>query len=514
MEDKVYVIGSLNKLLIQEGDHFYLADSMLGAKTLVDAYQYSHLRAINPELKEISFDNGEDSTDKLFIESTLQKSLTQTLELMDPSFSDVYKTKISSYLIEKVNIHSGLIDFLSNRLYSNHLSETFSPESALYYIADKSPKLESLYRDLRIKTDYFDKFYTLFRLETNFESFEQKKLDVLLTQNGSYSNITLSLFNKSAEAYDLAAEIASNAIVNEYSILNIAFFEKLKARLKSHYHIALASTLSDKLLSTERITVRPHKFYGCPIKTIYNFNNEQLPFTEDQVKNTLNNYFHYDIKEESPIEFKCRLYDQIVDEISFISVLLTENSHFKLNEPFRQNKWMHFSTISNSINEVYAKTDTRDYYFSDDHFEMLLLADNSFINHNYESSISLYESIINYYINPRSWNVEDIMIFTSLGIKLGVSHAMLRNYPLASNILISVSEKLYSYLGDHNIQTFNDSNAREQMYSNRINLGDRLIQKLWVNVCNFIDNGGRNEWLSSADRIEVINMLKHCKQKK
>lgn len=440
MKSKIYLVGSLNGILYHEAKGLYFSQGESGEKRELDNYTYSQLRAINPELKDVSKLSKDELFPSLYLENTLQKALNQALELMDPQFSNEYKEKIARHLVEKVNSHSGVIDFISNRFYSNILPKTFDPHSALYFLENTNAGLRDIFTNLKLKSEAFAQLYSVIRTLSMLEKVEQEQLDSLYTQQSVYSNFVLAIYHSSGTLYDQAVQLALRHRPDHLTFLDNDFFKSVKQELVKNYQVKFAKT--DETLPIIANTDK-HRFYGSPLKTIYQCFTNELPLTGNQALSLLKKTFPYSKNNESQSEYKYRIHDQLIDEIEIIPKILASADTISSS---RKNQYFFSSKYNNNLSPWPEPPSRKKHTIAElkalDPLEALIEADSYFVRHFFSSCITRYKIILkthseSFYKSP---NFEDFSVILISGIKLGVSFEKLNKVSKAAQTLQFLSD--------------------------------------------------------------------------
>ncbi len=239
MNNTAYIATNLNKALIFGKHNAEILDGIKGKRNVLDSYIFSQLKAINPEIKEISYNSDGDLATLVADEYAKQESLSMALEVMDTSLSDEYRSGIADLLDIQISNNPDLVAFIKNRLYSTALPELFDSTFLATIKQSHSKELAGFYKELKEKSNLFNCFYTEFIILLNLNSSEQEYIDSVLTDNGCYAAFTNALFHHSQKIYDEAVLMAIPAMQEMHIFTNKELFYEIQNKLNNIHQIVL-----------------------------------------------------------------------------------------------------------------------------------------------------------------------------------------------------------------------------------------------------------------------------------
>lgn len=449
MKTTAYISGNANGAILINPENAIYINGENGSEIILDQHFFSHLLALDPEFKEIPFDGRGALFEELFIERNRQEALGEALEIMDSRLSFEYRKKIVHYLNRRIMVFSGLIDFLINRLYSTHLPDMFDPKLAEAVLEGQSEQLAFLFKDLGEKSTLFSKFYTIFRLALNEETETQSKIDVILSENGSFASFTMALYERSLNFYNYGINLSVTALKSLYPSVTKELFQRIGCSLKEQYGLSL-NPLEINFNSGHYVNLEPYRFFGSSLKTIHHYFNNHICVSSEQIQDLMfNNLPFVRLKEESKSQFEVRLYDQVLNETMF----LKENGpHLGLAKTRYKNP--ETSLWRDKLELLKAKSHYLHLNQGDSLIENLcfdlLYADTHFINQKYQTAVPIYFSLLarTGYSATLPSSKPLLAIYMNIGIKLALSYQMLgrkddaaKVYENVQNCMIMASER-------------------------------------------------------------------------
>ncbi|WP_345953005.1 hypothetical protein [Mucilaginibacter sp. PAMB04168] len=450
---KAYLAGSVNGALVSKHDGFHLFDGSTGFTEKLDGYIFSQLRAIRPEFKQIEYENETELVEKLLIESVQQEALQEALELMDASFSVTYRTAVAGFLHEKTNIYPGLLDFLTNRFYSSPLPDDFNERIAIQVLAGRSDALANLYHDLRSKTEMFDRFYTLFQIHINASTEHKLSIDDLLTESSAFAHFTMALYHRSVTIYEYAVATAIKELHTLGVPVNRNFFNELKEEIGKKYAIELKHMppLESILSAGKLINIKPYHFFGSPLRTIYNYSNNYLPFSVEQTVQVLfQTHSPYPVPHESGSEFEQRLYTQSLNEMNFLAEI---DNYFPLTVG---DNWNHADEFKRELNQAshgYIKYSPHVWVSVErkERYAALLYADCTFLSRNFNDAAILYADLRSSFraAGKAIDDYDHLIGYSAVSVRLGKSYEMLNQGRKAKLHYKDAYKQLAAYIQRH-----------------------------------------------------------------
>lgn len=434
MMNKAYLAGGVNQALVNREDGLYVLDGATQAAHKLDGYVFSQWRLSKQEITEVDFVQESEVFEQLFISSVQSSALQEALELMDNSFSSTYRKAISKILIERIEIHSGLLDYLTNRFYSNRLPEYFDENLAQAIIDKNESPLFELYVDLRKKTELFDIFYTRFWFALPLDEELRTRVDDLLTAESVFAHFTNALYTHSATLYDYAASLAIKSLEDCSVLVDRKFFTKLRSILTKHHKIRFRDTLPfEKLLRDHwMINVKPYRFFGSAIKTLYNFSHEHLPFSTEQTVQVLwDVHSPVRIHGEAPEEIQQKIYWQSINDLDFFSSIEA------INRPMARMHMHRINEVSTCVKAIgkhdnhfgifvsrFANSEPVKSYID------LVAADCIFLTQDFPNAISAYHELHTdiHRLWSKSRSYDHLMMNSNLMVRLGTSYAMINDF--------------------------------------------------------------------------------------
>lgn len=464
---RAYLAGGVNQALVNREDGLYVLDGTTQAAFKLDGYVFSQWRLSKQEITEVEFEQESDVFEKLFISSVQSTALHEALELMDESFSLSYRQAISQILIERIDIHSGLLDYLTNRFYSNRLPEAFNENLALAVIDKKLTPLFELYVDLRKKTELFDIFYTRFWFALPLEEEVRIRVDEVLTTDSVFAHFTNALYTRSATLYDYAASLAVKSLEDCTVPVDRNFFTELRSTLIIYHKILLQDTLPfEKLLRDHwMINVKPYRFFGSAIKTLYNFSHEHLPFSTEQTVQVL-----WDV--HSPIpnhgeaqeEIEQKIYWQSINELDFFSSIGAVNQPMARMDVLRINEVSScVKSLSNYNNHIGIFIPTHSQCEPLKTYIDLVAADCIFLIQDFPNAIAAYEVL--YTDIHRSWkksrSYDHLMMNSNLLVRLGKSYAMINDLRKSKSYYLRALKMITKFVAATSVTEVKEFDAEE-----------------------------------------------------
>lgn len=448
MVREALLAGALNTAIIFDEDGCSVRKPGSVKDLAMDGYFYSQIRAIRPELKIVTFESDEDLSEKLFLENIQQKALNQALEIMDATFSLIYRSKIAIRLVEQLEIHTGLLDFLKNRLYARVLPKSFEPELALTIIGNRHEGLKDIFTGLKEKGKMFGRFYTVFKLELQATRDEQEEIDVFFGDNSVYANFTLALFTKSKTLYDFATSLALEH-KKHYPALKKELFAAVQAKIKENYHVTLYSRSShDYWGKVNHVVYCTHRIYGSPLKAISAFYQEKYPFSPHQMVEVFARRLPYQRSHmESAVQYRCRMFDQTLDEIDFLKRMRMGVIQYEPIQSLNVKELRGYLASPGYVRDFITGANLKDIQYAEITF-MTWFADSLLLDERYQDAGLIYENIIQQtHINRRKatyWG--DLSINLSITIKLIWILVKTENYEKAGDLSAIIRKLLERYI--------------------------------------------------------------------
>lgn len=447
---KAYLAGNVNQAMVNREDGLYVLDGATKAASRLDGYTFSQWRLSRQEIKEIEVGEESEIFAQLYMASEQAAAMTEALELMDVKLSERYRLVVAESLTGRIKVHEGLLDHLRNRFYSNRLPEDFDELLAIEVAIKFSSSLTDLYKDLRKKTELFDTFYTKFWLGLRLPEPQKTYIDEQLSDLSAFAHFTNALYLKSATLYDYASSIAIKAFEDLDLPVERGFFAGLRAELLRSGKFWFNDTMPFERLLREHllINVKPYRFFGSPLKTIYNYSSGQIPFsTEQTVKVLYQTHFPFLIQGVPQEEHEQKLYWQSMNDLDFFSsVGKTWSLVNAIQEP--------------KITEVQRCVKMIDHHYLNRHFQhhipakrledysALLYADCAFMMQDYDDAVILYsdlKSIIGR--SKRSRTLYDQTILHSgVMVRLGKTYEMLNEFKKAKSLYLQAFRLINAFI--------------------------------------------------------------------
>jgi hypothetical protein len=391
MEKEALLAGALDTAIVFEDDHCSVIRS--GVSKRVDGYLYSQITIVKPELKLISYTTEDELKEKLFQEKIQQRALSQALELMDNSFSQTYRQKISGRLIEQLEVHKGLLDFLKNRLYSTVLPSKFDPNIASVMVKGRYSQLEDIFQDLREKSRMFGRFSTVFTLELQASDEEQTQIDEVLSDHSAYANFALALYQGSKTLYNIAVKLSLQHSA-QFPVLTKRLFETVESQLAVNYKIILKrEEFYNPLSSSVLFNQCSNRFYGSPLKAMSAFYRDKYPFSPVHMATLFARQLNYwQHKQESYNEYRCRIVDQTFDELDFLKNIDVFGHHASKHLFVNLDLQGYLSSpdLFHEISGSYPLIQAKVYQL----YAAVLFADSLLLGEQYQDALLIYEDVV------------------------------------------------------------------------------------------------------------------------
>jgi len=436
---KAYLAGGVNQALVSREEGLYVLDGATQHASKLDSYVFSQWRLSRQEIKEIDVEQDAEIFEELYIASVQATALQEALELMDDALSFAYRTKIAGLLTERIKVHTGLLDYLTNRFYSNRLPDEFDEKLALDLLDKAETPLYELYEDLRKKTDLFDIFYTRFWFKLQLEDTVRTRIDELLTADSVYAHFTNALYTRSSTLYDYAAALAMKTLEKNQIAAERDLFSELRSVLSQKDKLFFKDELQfEKLLRDHwMINVQPYRFFGSAVKTIYNYSNALLPFsTEQTVQVLLDTHSPLRLPGEAETAHKQKIYWQSVNDLEFFASVGEQVSlpspvgTVKLDEVRRCVRMIYDHRNSYQIR---IEIDVPASYL--ERYTALIYADCTFLRQDFDDAVLLYTDLHADF--DKSWkryrDYDHLMMNSNVMVRLGKSYDMLNERKKASN---------------------------------------------------------------------------------